>query len=267
MEQDTAYLYEQACNFVAEASRLLEKPLQENALIESKRNVDDLVTEMDRAVEELFRRRVTEYFPAHGIVGEESGEKAPKNGCETVWYIDPIDGTTNFVHQHHFFVISVGIYEEGHGKIGIIYDVMQQEWFSAVRGEGAWLNNKELPKRSSVKPEEAIFGLNGRWLIYGDKQQVCRNLTAKVRSTRCYGAAALEFAYVAAGRLDGYISMKLSSWDYAAGFVLLEETGCSYQTVQGGPVISFNEQGIAAAVPGLDLWLQKQLQETGIDKK
>src|SRR5699024_3924978 len=146
----------------------------------------------------------------------------------TIWIVDPIDGTTNFVHQGRNFCISVGIYKNGIGEIGIIYDVILEQLYVAKRNKGAYKNGKRLKKlREDLPKEEAILGIN-HFLLCQNRlvdYRATQDLVRKVRGVRSYGSAALQFAYVAEGVLDGYLALRLSPWDVAAGMILVNEVG------------------------------------------
>lgn len=227
-----------AITWVKEAAALLKESLFKNIKVESKSNPDDLVTEMDRKIERFFLSKIKENFPTHAFLGEEGvGENIDsKNG--TIWIIDPIDGTTNFVHQQYNFAISLAVYHNGEGMIGIIYNVMSDELFHAVKGHGAYLNSTRLPMLREVRLKESILGLNARWLFTKNEEmnECLIEIAKSVRSIRSYGSAAIEIAYVVLGRLDGYISLGLSPWDFAAGMVLLREVGGVYTTFEGEPL-------------------------------
>lgn len=224
-----------AITWVKEAAEQLKNSLFEKIKVETKSSPDDLVTEMDRKIEQFFFHKVKESFPDHSFLGEEGGGEKALTKEGVLWIIDPIDGTTNFVHQQYNFAISLAVYHNGVGMIGITYNVMSDELFHAVKGHGAYLNSVRLPKLKDVRFDESIIGLNARWLFASD-EEVCKRLIAisnSVRSIRSYGSAAIEIAYVVLGRLDGYISMGLSPWDFAAGMVLLAEVGGQYSTFEG----------------------------------
>ena len=144
-----------------------------------------------------------------------------------VWLIDPIDGTINFVHMQRNFAISIGIYEDGIGRIGLIYDVIRDELYHTIKGNGVFMNNLSFNRLNSVKVSEAIIGLNSTWVTKNKRidPAILGALVKDIRGTRSYGSAALELASVAAGRLDAYISLRLAPWDFAAGKILIEELG------------------------------------------
>ncbi|WP_211202236.1 inositol monophosphatase family protein [Salicibibacter cibarius] len=229
---DWTAMKDQAIAFITEAAHRLYDPAIRKLDIDTKEDADDLVTENDFAVQRMLTKKIKETYPTHFVVGEEGrhDKSTPEN--VVTWYIDPIDGTTNYVHQYMNFAISIGIHYEGEGKVGVIYDLIADELFSAVQGEGAYLNGKKLHPRRPVDLSRAIIGFNARWLVGradATTKEVFANIVRDVRATRSYGAASLELAYIAAGRLDAYINMRLSPWDYAGAMVLLSETdaGCA----------------------------------------
>ncbi|MED4164841.1 inositol monophosphatase family protein [Halalkalibacterium halodurans] len=221
--------------WVVEAAQHIKQALEGTFNVEAKSNPDDLVTDVDRSTERFFYEKVTSHFPKHHFLGEEGTAEKLDRLDGTVWIIDPIDGTMNFVHSQYHFAISVGVFHDGVGKVGIIYDVMNDEMFYAVQGEGAYVRDTKLKTITTSLVNESVVGVNARWLVEqrapfrGELERLVRD----VRGVRSFGSAALELAYVAAGRLDGYVSLKLSPWDYAAGKVLLAEVGGTITTLQG----------------------------------
>ncbi|MGO4887937.1 inositol monophosphatase family protein [Anaerobacillus sp. MEB173] len=242
-----------AKQWVKEAGGILKESLYRKIKVESKSNQDDLVTEMDRRVEQYFIMKIKETFPEHLFLGEEGimGEEISSESG-TIWIIDPIDGTTNFVHQQYNFAISVAVYHDGIGMIGIIYDVMSDELFHAIRGNGAFLNDQSLDKLQSVPVEKAILGLNAGWIVDNEinEKNMFVPLVRSVRATRSYGSAAIEIAFVSAGRLDGYISLGLSPWDFAAGLVILHEVGGIASTIDGNPLQLLEKNTLFVGKPG-----------------
>ena len=229
---DWTAMKDHAIAFITEAAPRLYDPAIRKLDIDTKEDADDLVTENDYAVQRLLTKKIKETYPTHFVVGEEGEHKEPIPENAVTWYIDPIDGTTNYVHQYMNFSISIGIHYEGEGKVGVVYDLIADELFTAVKGEGAYLNGKRLHQRKTVDLSRAIIGFNARWLVGradAKTKEVFAGLVRDVRATRSYGAASLELAYIAAGRLDAYVNMRLSPWDYAGAMVLLAETdaGCS----------------------------------------
>lgn len=256
-------LFEQAKEWIFIAGNRIRESMQGPLHIETKSNANDLVTIVDKQTEDFFAAAIRGKYPDHGIMGEEGYGDDLANLEGTVWIIDPIDGTMNFVHQKRNFCISVGIYHDGVGEIGFVYDVMADVLYSAKRGEGAYKNGQLLPKLSEVPLKRAILGMNHYWLCKNRvaNEQVMQDLAKTVRGLRNYGSAALEFAYVAEGLLDGYIALHLAPWDIAAGIVIVNETGGKTTDITGEPLDLLQKQPILTCNPSLqyDLlsWLDK----------
>jgi myo-inositol-1(or 4)-monophosphatase len=253
MSVDWLEIEKMAKAWIYEAASLIKQSLASPIHIESKSNPDDLVTEVDRAIESFFYHKIQETYPEHLFLGEEGIADELDSLKGTVWIVDPIDGTMNFVHQRYNFAISVAVYCEGVGMVGLVYDVMNDELFHAIRGQGAYINEEELVPVKERPLHESIIGLNAKWLV--QEKNPYRNplnaLVRDVRSIRYYGSAAIEIAYVAADRLDGYISVNLSPWDYAAAVILLEEVGCRASTFKGEHLNFLHKSTVIVGKPDL----------------
>ncbi|MBD3161915.1 MAG: inositol monophosphatase [Candidatus Eisenbacteria bacterium] len=197
----------------------------------------NLVTETDLEVEERLAERITSRFPEHGILGEERIDRAPRDRERHRWILDPLDGTTNFVHAHPIFCVSIGLERNGEGRIGVIFAPVLDELYVAERGNGATLNGS--PCRVSDE-EDLSHALLGSGFAYGRDERVEVNLahwarlSRLARGLRRCGSAALDLAFVASGRYDGFWEMYLSPWDIAAGAVLVEEAGGRVSDFRGG---------------------------------
>jgi myo-inositol-1(or 4)-monophosphatase len=195
--------------------------------IQEKGRPGDLVTEADKAAEQAVLEVLHRHVPDHPILAEESG-KLDGLDQDYLWAIDPLDGTTNYAHQYPFVAVSVGLLIRGIPQVGVVFDPVRQELFRAAKGLGATCNRRSI--RVSATPD-----LSKSLLVTGfayDRRQTPDNnyaefshLTHLTQGVRRDGAAALDLAYVAAGRLDGYWERGLSIWDIAAGVVLVEEAG------------------------------------------
>ncbi|PYZ99048.1 inositol monophosphatase [Alteribacter lacisalsi] len=253
---DQSAIHRFAVALAKEAGLMLMDSLTQNIAAEYKTSAADLVTEMDRKIECFFAEKVNTEFPEHMILGEEGTVTDQRSYIpeeETVWLIDPIDGTTNFVHQKRNFAISVGVYHKGSPIAGVIFDPAEGECFHALSGEGAWLNETKLERLSPTSEEEALIAMNSLWLVpneYADFEKM-QSLVSKVRGVRCQGSAALELAHVACGRLDGSIAFGLGPWDFGAGLVLLKEVGAVVTTSGNDSIYPFDHSSVIAAKPGL----------------
>lgn len=247
-------IYQQAKKWVYEAGREIRQKINGPLNIKTKSNPNDLVTAVDDSTEAYFASKIRKTYASHHILSEEGyGDNLDSLGG-TVWIIDPIDGTMNFIHQKRNFAISIGIYHDGVGEIGLIYDVMADVLYSAKKGEGAMKNGHPLSRlKENVPLREAILGLNHFWLCDNRlvDETVMRNLVRTVRGTRTYGSAALEFAYVAEGILDGYLTMSLAPWDIGAGVVIVNEVGGITTDMEGKPLNMLNRNSVLTCHPSI----------------
>lgn len=242
-----------AKDWVKEAGESIKASFQKKLTVQTKSNENDLVTNMDKETEQFFIGKIRNTFPEHRIMGEEEEHDQLTDLKGVIWIIDPIDGTMNFIHQQRNFAISIGIYENGIGKIGLIYDVVHDELYCGIKGRGAYVNETKLPKLNGVAVKKAIVGVNATWVTENDKidPAILGRLVKDVRGTRSYGSAAIEMAYVATGRVDAYISLRLAPWDYAAGAIIVEELGGVITKLTGAPINLLEKSSILVAKPDL----------------
>lgn len=195
--------------------------------IDSKDQFTDLVTEADRASEKAILQYVESHFQDHSFLGEESGERR-KNHSKYLWVVDPLDGTTNFTHQYPMVSVSVALLEEGVVVVGVVFNPILNEMFTATRGGGASFNGREIHVSQTASLDSALlasgFPYDRRLTSKNNYVEFCR-LTHFSQGVRRGGSAALDLSYVAAGRLDGYWELGLKPWDVAAGVLLVEEAG------------------------------------------
>lgn len=207
----------------------------------------DLVTEVDRESERLIVEHLLTYFPGHDIVAEES--IYPQNGSPFRWIIDPVDGTTNYAHGYPWFCVSIALELECELVAGVIYNPVYDELFTATKGGGASLNGSRLSVSSRRPLEKALLGTGFPYDCASDPVNNFANLIAfqkKARGIRRAGAAALDLAYVAAGRLDGFWELKLKPWDVAAGVLIIREAGGMVTTFNGSSYDIFNDRILAS---------------------
>ncbi|MFB4210990.1 inositol monophosphatase family protein [Shouchella sp. JSM 1781072] len=253
---------QQAKEWIFQAGEQIKDALNGSFAIETKSNPDDLVTDIDKSTEAFLYKKIRHTYPEHRFLGEEGVSEAIDHLDGIVWIVDPIDGTMNFVHQRQNFAISIGIYENGIGKIGLVYDVMKGELFHANDQEGLFINEEKVDKQTERPLHEAIIGLNSNWLLEERQyQKALVEVARNCRGTRSYGSAALEMAYVAVDRIDAYISLNLSPWDYAGGAILLREAG-GISTRLDNQELSFLKKGtVLAAKKELHPTIIEHLQE------
>jgi myo-inositol-1(or 4)-monophosphatase len=200
----------------------------------SSKGRNDYVSQADVEAERAVLDVLTRAYPDHGIIAEESGER---EGSEYTWIIDPLDGTTNFLHGFPMFAVSVAVKRAGVLEHGVVYDPLHDEMFTASRGEGAQLNGKRIRVSTTRKLAPSLLGTGFPFRDLGIIEPWMRSfqsLLPKTSGIRRAGAAALDLAYVAAGRLDGFWEFGLKPWDMAAGALLIREAGGLVSDVSGG---------------------------------
>lgn len=201
--------------------------------VETKQR-NDFVSEVDREAEARIIQTLQRSYPKHGILAEESGEQ-PGDGH--VWIIDPLDGTTNFLHGFPHFAVSIALAYEGRILQGVIYDPVRQELFTASKGSGAELNNHRVRVSRARELKDSLLGTGFPFRAGQPKDAYMAMLgdfIGRTTGVRRPGSAALDLAYVAAGRIDGFWEMGLSRWDIAAGALLVREAGGIIGDIHGG---------------------------------
>ncbi|MBD3259781.1 inositol monophosphatase [Candidatus Woesearchaeota archaeon] len=183
----------------------------------------DIYTNVDVASETEIKKIIKKKFPKHGIIGEEKGESNTES--EYVWIIDPLDGTNNYQSGIDFFNVSIGVAKNNELIIGVIYDPVRDELFTAEKGKGAFLNGKKIKTKQRTVLNHCILSTNPASTLNKFKAAKYRRFWHKLRAPRIYGAKALELAYVACGRIDIYYNTSTFVWDVAAGIVLIREAG------------------------------------------
>lgn len=256
-------LEEKATGWILEAGALLKQSLAATLDVQYKSSHNDLVTNMDKTIEQFFVSRIKSTYPDHRIISEEGFGDRIDSTDGVIWYVDPIDGTMNFVLQKRHFAISIGIYENGEGKAAFIYDVMNDDLYHCMSGNGAFLNQRRLAPLKDIKKEDALLGLNVTWVQKNPRidPSIMAVVAHEIRGTRAYGSAAIELAYVAAGLLDGYFTMRLSPWDFAAGLILIKEVGGVYTRADGLPIDMVRKNSVMAGKKGLHDEIIAHIQE------
>ncbi|HBY06276.1 MAG TPA: inositol monophosphatase [Chloroflexi bacterium] len=217
------------------AGEILLSGLGQKIQIDHKSEID-LVTEIDRRSEDFLLKAIRQNYPNDRIVAEESGILQGSNGH--VWHIDPLDGTVNYAHGIPFFSVSIG-YEEDDGlRLGVVYDPVRDELYSAERGQGAFLNGKPLQVSWADRLIRSLLVTGFPYDIQKIRENNLdhyANFSLVSQGVRRLGSAALDLCYVAAGRLEGFWEIQIQSYDIAAGALIVEEAGGMVTDVRGGP--------------------------------
>lgn len=236
-----------AVNVASKAGEFVKSKLGQTYEWGKKSSPHDLVTEVDKGTEALIRKLIRTYFPTHAVLGEEgveAGAEAAKRAMEDikneeyVWIVDPIDGTTNFVHGLPLFSISIALAHRGEVIVGVVYDPSRDELFVAEKGKGAYVHGQKMSVSQEKALEDSVLSTG----VPSEREEALpvilrqvHGLTSKARDIRVLGSAALQLAYVAAGRLGGYWQPGLNAWDIAAGLLLVQEAGGRVTDPLGGP--------------------------------
>lgn len=237
------------------------RPGIELGLQVSRKDVINLVTDVDHRSEALLLAALRSDFPGHTIVTEESG--IHPGDLDHAWYVDPLDGTVNFAHGIPLACVSIAYAHAGVVELGVVYDPFRDELFSAQRGRGAWMNALPIRVVQAAELDDALLVTGFPYDVRTNPQN---NLEQYARFALCsqgvrrLGSAALDLCYVAAGRFDGYWELHLNTWDFAAGALIASEAGARVTSVTGDPELYQPPYSILAANPQLHTLMQRVLQ-------
>jgi myo-inositol-1(or 4)-monophosphatase len=222
----------------------------------------DLVTEADLQSQEAIRRRIHAAFPDHQFLAEEQPQHDWAAAAGYRWIVDPLDGTTNFVHQVPQFGVSVAVEHRGTLLAGVVLDPMADECFTATAGGGAYCNGRRLHVSDVVHLREALVAVSFSAGVQRGSPEIDNfvNVLVACQAVRRTGSAALNLAYVAAGRFDGYFATSTSPWDVAAGFLLVQEAHGCLTALDGSPGSPFRRGFVAASTPQLCAQLRPLLK-------
>ena len=230
-------------SIVREMDRACDIPIED-------KGKNDFVTEVDKNAEEIIISTIQKSYPDHAFLAEESGQRGES---DYLWIIDPLDGTTNFLHSFPHFAVSIALKQKGILNQAVVYDPLKQELFTATKGKGAQLNNRKIRVSSKKELDGALLSTG---FPYSDEKVMLKFIESykalfpKVAGIRRAGVASLDLAYVASGRLDGFWEFNLKPWDIAAGVLLIQEAGGISAELSGG--LDYLESGnIISANPKL----------------
>lgn len=254
-------LLEVAVTAARASGAVLSQKLDEARTIKFKGgNRSDLVTDADQAAETAAIRILKAFVPDHGILAEESGGTNLEH--KYVWFIDPLDGTTNYAHGVPHYCTTLGVEETATHQVlaGVVYDTVRNELFTAARGEGAFLNNERIHCSKTASLDVSVMTTGFPYDLRQNPQAplgLFNKIVMKAQGIRRMGSAALDLSYVAAGRFDGFFEFNLRAWDIAAGSLLVEEAGGQIRRIDGGP---FHPKvvDVLAAAPGIFEALSKE---------
>jgi myo-inositol-1(or 4)-monophosphatase len=221
----------------------VELMARRDSRVVSEKSPKDLVTDADVAAQRAIRRVLETSFPGYAFVGEEQGETQPPDavrrndaGSPPCWIVDPLDGTVNFVHRLQNFAVSIGLYSSGKMRLGVIYDPVYEELFTAIDGGPATCNGRAMKTSGCLQLDEALLACSFPAGIRRGSPEIDRfvNVLEECRSLRRLGSCALNMCYVADGRLDAYWATSVHCWDSAAGIVICRQAGATLSRYDGG---------------------------------
>ncbi|MDP2646014.1 MAG: inositol monophosphatase family protein [Desulfobacterales bacterium] len=208
----------------------------------------DIVTDVDHKCEAAIINTIRKACPEHDILAEESLERK-KSNSDYRWIIDPLDGTTNYVHNFPFFCVSVALEIKGTVQVGVVYDPIRKELFSGIKNQGAFLNGHRLSVSGEVDLKKSLIATGFPYDIETVERNNLANFVKIIKASRGIrraGSAALDLCYVACGRLDGYWELKLKPWDMAAGQLIVKEAGGQVTNFSGGKISIYHDEILAS---------------------
>jgi myo-inositol-1(or 4)-monophosphatase len=234
-------------NIAHQAGEILRQSFGKNLQVEYK-SLTDLVSEADRQSERLLLNYIRQHFPGDSIQAEESG--GSPGSSERVWYVDPLDGTVNYLHGIPIYSVSIAYAESGVLRVGVVYDPVHDECFSAEHGKGAYLNGQPIYPATATDLDHALLVTGFSYDIREISDNNLDNFAyfaLHSQGVRRLGSAALDLCYVACGRLDGFWELILQPWDLAAGALIVMEAGARVTNIDGGPDFLASPPSVIAA--------------------
>jgi len=261
--RDLKDLVDVAMAAAARAARLVRQSARPTPSAWTEKTRHDFATDVDRAAETLVAETLTTRVPGSRVLGEELSPSVARD-AEVVWIVDPLDGTTNFLHGYPQYAVSIGCTVGGALCVGVVHDVARELVYHAAAGLGAWQGERRLAVSTEAEPRRALVGTGFpfKQLEDGGVERYLRQLAAVVRATsgvRRAGAAALDLVDVADGRFDAFWELTLAPWDVAAGVVLVREAGGVVTTIEGSAAV-LDHGSLVAGNPPLHHWLRELLR-------
>lgn len=228
---DMQKLHLEAVDWIMTAGQMIRESFKSSLTIIEKTGYRDLVTDVDQKVERFFIENIRRTYPDHKILGEEGQGDRIISLEGYVWIIDPIDGTMNFIQEQSHFGIMMALYKDGEGQVGYIYDVMNDQLYTGIKGLGAYCNGRRLSALSEKSLSQGLLHINGNTLLHATP--AIKAIAKKSLGTRSIGAASIEAISVFTGRAVGYMTYHAASWDIAASMIIANELGIGITRLDG----------------------------------
>ncbi len=235
-------------SWMEEAAQKIQQHASADPVVEEKTGRKDLVTNMDREIEQFFVEKIKKEYPAERIYGEEGFGDEVNDLSGIVWFVDPIDGTLNYVLQKENFAIMLGVYEDGEGRMGYIYDMNTQSLYSAIKGKGIFKDNEPFAVPTDQKLSDGLLA-SSSLLMTDDRFEQHRDVAKKTLGVRMIGSAGLEILEVLKGNVVGYMAASLEPWDIAPGKVMMDEAGICCTQFNGEDVNLLRKNRVLFAYP------------------
>jgi len=254
-------LREQVCTLASQVGVFLKEEVNklDQSNVETK-SLNSLVSYVDKQAEQMLVKKLSELLPGSGFLAEEG--TASSQGQEYIWIIDPLDGTTNYIHRLPVYSISIALQHKGQTVMGIVHEVNNNEMFWAIKDDGAYLNGKRIFASNKQKMEDCLVATGFPYFDYAIMDKYIPYLTWCMRTTRGvrrFGSAAVDLAYVACGRFDGFFEYSLNPWDVAAGSLIVQEAGGTVTDFSGTNNYLYGKQILAAGKDIHTLMLRRWL--------
>ena len=227
------HLYHNAVDISKAAGDFIKRNASESLKIDYKGRAN-MVTQIDKQSEQLIRDAISERYPEHQILGEESADKATDSKVK--WIVDPVDGTTNFIHNHHMVAVSIGIAIDDEMMIGVVNCPFLNEIFTAIKNQGAYLNGRKIQVSTVNSMENGLFGTGFPYELndhFYKNMEIFKKIYENSQGVRRGGSAAIDMCYTACGRFDGFWEFDLNPWDIAAGSLIIQEAECQICNFSG----------------------------------
>lgn len=236
--------------WLIEVGEMIKQRMAQPLDIKQKTSLADVVTNVDKEVEVLFRKKIDVDYPTHRVIGEEGVTPEDLRSTEgDLWIIDPIDGTLNFVKEQHNFAVMIAYYKDGVGQLGFIYDVMAGDLYIAEKDSGVWKNDEKVEKLQDNTLNNSLVNISAN--LFYQNPVPFEDKLKQTLAVRILGSSAMSFIRLINGHHQGYVCLSLNAWDYMAGLVFLKELGLVVSTFDGNKIDLLQKTTLVAGLPSV----------------
>lgn len=236
--------------WLEECAQVIKDETKKHVTVETKSNHRDLVTNLDKKVEQILVEHIHAVYPQDKIIGEEGYGDQVTSTAGTLWLIDPIDGTMNFVLQHENFAIMIAVFEEGVGVQSYVYDVADQKLYYALKGQGVYCNGESLPKIADTELRDGLYACSSYYHSFpSSEDRFTQKIIQEAMGLRMYGSAGIEACEIVKGNTVAYVAHQAKPWDFAPGLIMVSEAGGMVTRLDGSPVNILEPTSVIMATP------------------